>query len=258
MIYTKRMLVCAVATLCGMAASTTAWAAQRPVVLELFTSNSCSSCPPADNLLNRLPEDSRLRQAKLIRLEEHVDYWNQLGWVDQYSSAQYTRRQQTYAREVFGVDKVYTPQLIVDGTRQMVGSDGPRVRQAILAAVKQPTLPLSIGVKTRTADRIAVDVAVRAVPGDNSQLWVALTQDHVVSHVGAGENAGRTLHEDGVVRLLQPLAQIGGNSPANMHFTAQIELPARVAPDNLRVVAFVQADQSHAIIGAASQRVADR
>lgn len=234
--------------------ATSAVAAPRPVVLELFTSNSCSSCPPAYKLLDKIAQ-SPPDGVQLIRLDNHVDYWNQLDWVDKYSSHAFTERQRNYARQVFGSDRVYTPQLVVDGRREMVGSNARRVNAAIQQSSAAPLQPLNLSLQQKGNSLTA---AIRVGANDlqaPGQLWLALTEDNVVSHVGAGENAGRTLQEDGVVRYLQPVATINHTSGSGHSYRQSITLPDNASGHPLHVVAFVQQSRDHHITAAASQPI---
>lgn len=233
-------------------AASSAVAAPRPVVLELFTSNSCSSCPPAYKLLHRIAR-STPDNTQLIRLDQHVDYWNRLDWVDQYSSHAFTQRQRRYASQVFGADRVYTPQLVVDGRREMVGSNAQRVHAAIRQSANAPLQPLALSVD-RQGDSLVADIGVDAddlqPPG---RLWLAITEDNVVSHVGAGENAGRTLTENGVVRYLTPIATIADPIGTRHDYRHDIRLPDNPSGHPLHVVAFVQQRRDHHITAAASR-----
>lgn len=243
--------------LATMLAATSAVAAPRPVVLELFTSNSCSSCPPAYKLLDKIAQ-SAPDGVQLIRLDNHVDYWNKLDWVDQYSSHAFTERQRNYAREVFGANRVYTPQLVVDGRREMVGSNARRVHAAIQKSGAAPLQPLDLSLNQQ-GDSLTAEIGVGANDLQSAgRLWLALTEDNVVSHVGAGENAGRTLTEDGVVRYLKPVTAIDKTSGANHSYRHRITLPDNTSGHPLHVVAFVQQSQDHHITAAASQLVASQ
>src|SRR6516164_6714157 len=115
----------------------------RLVVVELFTSEGCSSCPPADALLKELSEQQPLQGVQVIALEEHVDYWNHLGWTDPFSSTEFSQRQSDYAR-IFGNDGVYTPQMVVDGQSEFVGSRGGSAKEAIQKAARLPKFEIAL------------------------------------------------------------------------------------------------------------------
>ena len=128
--------------------------APRPVIVELFTSEGCSSCPPADALLKKLSEQQPLQGIQIVALEEHVDYWNHLGWADPFSSDDFSQRQNAYA-QIFGRDGVYTPQMVVDGQTEFVGSHSAAARDAILKAAAQPKLDVALGFSaSATPDKV--------------------------------------------------------------------------------------------------------
>ncbi len=211
-------------------------AAQKtPVLVELFTSEGCSSCPPADDLLARLAAQQAVEGVDIIVLSEHVDYWNQLGWKDPYSSSMFSERQRQYAVTLHSED-VYTPQAVVDGATGGVGSNSRQILSAIQRAATQPKIPLAV-----SAEKQANQVSIKVDGNTNGEVWVALVEAKAVSHVVRGENGGRTLQHVGVVRVMQPLK--GGSGIVHIH------------PDwgtnGLRVVAFVQDKHSMKIIGAA-------
>ena len=173
------------------------------MVLELFTSQSCSSCPPADALLGRLKGS----QPSVLPLSLHVDYWNRIGWQDRYSSHAITARQYEYAR-LLGQDGVYTPELVVDGLQGVVGSDpfavDAAIRRAQAARAERPAIVL--GIRRDGAD---VTVEAGAGAGQGTLLLVGYDDRHVTP-VGSGENAGRTLTEINVVRSIAPLGAWAG------------------------------------------------
>ena len=139
-----------------------------PVVIELFTSEGCSSCPPADDVLATLVREQPLRGVQIIGLGEHVDYWDRLGWRDQFSSALFTARQNEYAQRAFHADSIYTPQLIVNGETQVVGSDAKKVKQAIAKAAERPasvTLALAFPNGAANGGKIPVQVQATVAAG---------------------------------------------------------------------------------------------
>lgn len=229
----------------------------RPVVVELFTSEGCSSCPPADALLDKLDRERRLGNAEIIALEEHVDYWDHLGWRDPFSSAQWTERQQDYAA-LFRNDGVYTPQMVVDGRTEFVGSSQGRARAAIAEAVQEPkaeihlmTAPLANG-----KARVSIDVEMLPTPqSQKAQIWLAVTETGLHSNVMHGENAGEDLHHAAVVRSLRKVGEAALNPEAAYSGEQDVQLDPAWKKENLRVVAFVQDAKTRHILGAASVRV---
>src|SRR5258708_29642967 len=179
--------------------------ARVPVVLELFTSEGCWSCPPADALLARLEEEQPVAGAEIIALEEHVDYWDHQGWIDPFSSAQWTQRQQGYASG-FGDRGVYTPELVVNGRSGFVGSHEGYAYRAIVGECAQPRTPISFTLKSEKRDQAHLKIEVGklqgAQPGDVGEVWVAITEKALHSAVSGGENSGHDLHHAAVVRWL--------------------------------------------------------
>jgi hypothetical protein len=170
----------------------------RPVVIELFTSQSCSSCPPADGLLGELA-----RRGDVVALGFHISYWDGAGWKDPFSSQSSTDRQRAYSR-LFGLGQVYTPQMVVDGAREMVGSD----RKAVLAAVRDAR-PETIAPVTFAADRRSV--AIGAGDGRGNVLLVRFAQKRT-TRVAGGENARRTLEDVNGVEMLASLGSWNGSA----------------------------------------------
>ncbi len=162
----------------------------RPVLVELFTSEGCSSCPPADALLAKLDQQQRLGNAEIIALEEHVDYWDQLGWPDPYSSSQWTQRQQDYAA-TFRNDGVYTPQMVVDGRIEFVGNSQSRARTAIAEAAREPKAEIGLTKQSDSNGKATISIAVKMPPqseGQKTQVWLAVTESGLHSNVLQGEN----------------------------------------------------------------------
>lgn len=206
---------------------------QRPIAVELFTSEGCSSCPPADEYLAELAA-----RPDIVALSFHIDYWDRLGWKDPMSSPQATRRQHDYAR-LLGLDEVYTPQIVVDGTWQAVGSDREAVARALAAAAAEPPgVKLALAV-ARGEARVTLgsDGGARIA---GSVLLIGFDRRHS-DVVLRGENAGRTL---GYVDVVRGIAEIGQADGPAYSFTARLPWPAE------RVAAMVQAPDGH-ILGLA-------
>ena len=223
-----------------------------PVIVELFTSEGCSSCPPADALLARLERNQPVPGVRVIALEEHVDYWNQLGWVDPFSSALYRVRQNDYAR-LFEVDNVFTPQMIVGGQAGFIGNDGDRAFQEISrAAARQLS-----AVELRTARNarnpelldLLVQVSDRGARG-GSDVYMAVTEDNLSSNVLRGENSGKMLRHAPVVRSFGVIGKFEPRKTNEVHLTPTLQLPKEWKRDNLRAVVFVQERGSRKITGA--------
>lgn len=206
-------------------------APRRPTVVELFTSQGCSSCPPADALLTRLQQ----ADPDLLPLDLHVTYWDRLGWKDPFSFAAVTARQREYSAG-FGQNSVYTPQLVVDGRYQAVGSDAEAVRQAIARArAAAAAVPLSL-----VQDAGGLRVRAGAGAGRGTLLLVGFDRTHTTP-VRNGENDGRTLTETNVVRALVPAGAWSGQA---------VELAAPW-PGGERVAVLLQGDDGR-ILGAAT------
>ena len=221
-------------------------AQRKAVVVELFTSEGCSSCPPADHLLGRLRATAQAVGAEVIPLGFHVDYWDSLGWHDRFSSAAFTRRQEKYAAR-FRLGGPYTPQMVVDGGQEFIGSDGHQAQAAIARAAARPE-QADVQLQWKAAGRLAVRVKAVA-PGLESDVMLAITEDNLSTSVGAGENNGHVLHHSAVVREFRRLGRLKDGI-----LEAETSIAANPAwkPDNLRVVVFVQPASEEAVAGAAS------
>ena len=223
-------------------------ATRVPVVVELFTSEGCSSCPAADAALRELAQTQSVPGVEVIALGEHVDYWNRLGWKDGFSSAAYTGRQRQYATG-FGSGS-YTPQAVVNGRYELVGSRTAELAATVAKAAKAPPAAVSVTATAGTAR-----VQVRSLPPGTpaTEVLLAITESGLVSQIGRGENAGLLLHHAAVVRQLLPLGKVGADGT----FSATPAL--KLAPDwkrsNLRVVALVQEIASHRIVGVGTSAI---
>lgn len=215
------------------------------VVVELFTSEGCSSCPPADELLTRLGKQRTKYGPDVIPLGFHVDYWDHQGWRDRFSSHDYTERQQQYAAR-FHLDDPYTPQMVVDGGTQFVGSDSGRAQNAILeAAARKQTAEVILGWETAQTLRVHVNGRASGAPAD---VYLAITEDNLSNKVAAGENDGRVLHHSAVVRDFRLLGRL---SQGRFHMEVPINPAQSWKVQDLHVVAFVQ-PAAGGIEGAAS------
>ena len=223
------------------------------VIVELFTSEGCSSCPPADVLLQKLVDAQPVADVQIVALGEHVDYWDRLGWKDRFSSVALTGRQQTYGAR-FKTDSIYTPQMVVDGRVEFVGTDVGAARRALEKSRDVPHGVLNLKAEGGPASSaVRVSVTVSGLPaidaGDHADVVVAVTEDRLRSDVKRGENEGKVLSHAAVVRYL---ATIGTASSDTAALTATVPLGADWKRENLHVVAFVQARRGRAILAAAT------
>ncbi len=220
-------------------------APRTPVLVELFTSEGCSSCPPADALLSSIAREQPVPGAEIVPLELHVTYWDNLGWKDPASLQAATARQQAYAR-TFNLGDIYTPQTVIDGRAQEIGSDEAAIKKAVAKAAAQPHVRLALA---PSVDGVKLDASVTFGRATSSRgacdLLVAVVEDGVTSAVRSGENGGRTLHHDAVVRAIA-VTPIGGEvNSAHVPLTLDPKWPR----EHLRVVAALQERSGH-ILGA--------
>ncbi len=225
------------------------------VVAELFTSEGCSSCPPADAVLSQLVLRQPVAGVEVLALGEHVDYWDRLGWRDPFSSTLYSNRQSNYDAHVFHRHEVYTPQLVVDGRLEHLGSDIGEVRRAIEQAAGAPKAAVDVAAARANDRDLHVDVRV-TVPAsltlrESADVLVAIAEDNLVTAVRRGENGGRTLRHSAVVRSL---TSVGTLSPNEHMWSTSASMPIDPAwkPANLRVITFLQERESRRIVGAGS------
>jgi hypothetical protein len=234
-------------------------AVRKPVVVELFTSEGCSSCPPADALLQQLDQQQPVAGAEIIALEEHVDYWNHDGWIDPFSSPEWTLRQQAYVA-LFKKD-AYTPEIVVNGRSQFVGNDAQEAEQEIAKAaggLKTEVAITSGNAEGKGAQHFTVSVGKLAqnTAGDVAEVWLAVTEDGLHSSVSLGENAGHVLHHVATLRSLHKIGVADSNA-ASVSFTGDpvVKFNSHWNLENLHVTVFVQEKKSREILGAASTRI---
>jgi hypothetical protein len=235
-------------------ASLRAWGADRaPVLVELFTSEGCSSCPPADEALAALAREQPVAGATIIPLELHVDYWNSLGWADAFSLPEATARQEAYAAagtQAGYASQLFTPQMVVDGTRSFVGN-ADLARAAVAQSVAHPKRLLRVDVRAAPG---GVDVEVHVGPGEDkgATLYVALTESGLSSRVTRGENRGRTLVHAPVVRSWEAVATVPAGGWTG---TVRVTLAHSWRREALSVVAFAQERPAGRVVGVATARV---
>lgn len=187
-------------TACAQSPRPAANQARVPVLVELFTSEGCSDCPPADRLLELLDTKQPVSGAQAIVLSEHVTYWNHQGWTDPFSLDEIDLRQKEYGDQ-FNLDSVYTPQAVIDGSTQLVGNNAAGLQAAIEHARATPKIPITIA--NARWDKDAVSFSVQVSTDKGSKLVAALAADATGAKITRGENAGRTLHHVAVVRTIK-------------------------------------------------------
>jgi hypothetical protein len=231
--------------------------AGTPVVVELFTSEGCSSCPPADALLARLADEQLPGNVRLIALEEHVDYWNSSSWTDPFSARDWTSRQNVYAGALRNGNP-YTPQMVVDGTVEFVGSHTQQARATILKAASKTKIPVMLTQDNGTgAENFSVKVGKLegTSPGDTAEVWLAITETGLHSAVTGGENAGEDVHHAAVVRSMRRIGEAKADGETSFTGNARIPLQKEWKRENLRAVLFVQEKKGRRILGAAEIRI---
>lgn len=224
-----------------------------PVLVELFTSEGCSSCPPADALLMKLEQQQPVAGAEVIVLGQHVDYWDNLGWRDRFSSSHYTDRQGEYAA-AFGNNQVYTPQMVIDGRREFTGSEENKALRTIAELAQKPKATVALSIKTDDSGNIQVRVNVSDLPtngsGGKSQVYLAVTESGLTTDVHSGENGGHTLRHTGVVRKLAVIGSLEAKSGTEFSAETKLKIDGKWIQKNLKIVAFVQNVKDREIYGA--------
>lgn len=224
-------------------------AAPKPgVLIELFTSEGCSSCPPADALLRQIDRTTR-PDVELIALGEHVDYWDGQGWRDRFSSSQYTERQSQYVRRLH-LPSPYTPQMVVDGAREFVGNDAAALNSAVAAAVLLPKTEIRISLLKEQPGGADLRIESGPLPPGSKAADVYLAQadnsDETV--VGGGENSGRHLYHAAVVRSLRKIGTVRASDPK---VAIEVEVKKIAETGKSRNIVFFEEQGSGRILGAA-------
>ncbi len=217
---------------------------RQPVLVELFTSEGCSSCPPADRELTFLETQQPVSGADVITLAFHVDYWDSPAWKDAFSSAEFSERQESYTRAM-KLGSNYTPQMVVDGQHEFVGSDSRRASDVISKSSHQPKGAVSLGVAES-----ALTISIDQIPKhEAATVYLATAEDRISTNVRGGENGGNTLSHTSVVRKLQ---SVGPLTAGELNYKSSVDLPASSAwkKENLKYVVFVQEDVSKKVIAA--------
>jgi hypothetical protein len=237
-------------------------ASLKPVVVELFTSEGCSSCPPADAILAKMESSQPFKGVQIIAIEEHVDYWNQQGWVDPFSSVEWTDRQQGYV-SAFRQEGPYTPQMVVNGRAQLVGSRADQAVKAVQDAQGIPgvavklTVPNS-GNSSEPHFAVSVGKLAQLSPGDSAEVLLAIIESGLASQVARGENAGRNLSHASVLRSLRRIGNADARSDSlSFQGDATLKLKSGWKRESLTAVVLVQERKSRRILGAASQKIAN-
>ena len=225
--------------------------AENVVLVELFTSEGCSSCPPADALLRQINGTHTKGGDWVVGISEHVTYWNSLGWTDPFSSAIYTDRQNSYGQR-FHLDGVYTPQMVVNGAEQIVGSDRGALARAVQAEEQQPPrLALHILSVSQEGSTLTVQLSTDGdLPTQGADLMAVVVDDSDRSSVLRGENSGETLAHVSVARSLARVAKL----QATGERTVQVSIPSSVqAAEKHHVILFAQTPGNGRVLGADSK-----
>ncbi len=216
---------------------------RQPVLVELFTSEGCSSCPPADKALAILHSEQAYPNAEIITLAFHVDYWNRLGWKDDFSSEFFTQRQETYA-DALQSGGSYTPQMVVDGRNEFVGSNLAKISLAMNAATKYDKGKITVEMTKETATKISISELPKHEP---ATVFVAIAEDNLSTNVKSGENGGRKLEHDSVVRELKSIGSITAEQN-NFEIETTPQFNAKWKREDLRIVVFVQENSSRKVL----------
>lgn len=217
-----------------------------PILVELFTSEGCSDCPPADAFLQTLDARQPLPGAHLIVLEEHVDYWDDKGWRDPFSSHALTQRQSEYVERLHVKDGVYTPQMVIDGTEAFVGSNRSEAARALQKEIELPKVSVEISSLHVENGKVSAHITTAEVPA-KAEVLIALALDHAESNVLRGENGGRALQHVAIVKRLATVGKVKKGES----FSKDVTLPLENEHESYRLIAFAQEPGEGKVLGAA-------
>jgi len=240
----------------SLSAQSPAPSRRTPVLVELFTSEGCSSCPPADKLLASLQRDQPVANAQIIALEEHVDYWDRTGWRDRFSSPLLTERQGLYAPRL-KFDDSYTPQMVVDGQAQFLGSDPSKAVASITRAAETPKINLTLSQPAVDGKRITCSVSTPAgTTLPRGDLYAALVEPAASTEVKAGENGGKHLNHVSVVRSFQRIGKIQDLGRGPIPF--KLNAPSDESATNMHIVVFAQLPDQGPVRGVIATTIAPK
>ena len=243
-------------TLCRPTAPSTATVST--VLVELFTSEGCSSCPPADRLLAKLDETQPIDGVQIVALSEHVDYWDRFGWKDPFSSAQFTQRQTEYAKALH-IEDIYTPQMVVDGRTEFIGNSADAARAAIAKAASTPKAEMNLTITASNPKSVTLAAHIENLAaeanGDTADVMLAITESGLSSKVLRGENSGKELAHSVVTRKL---VKIGSVTAKTFSAERAVELNSAWKRQNLKAVVFVQERRGRRILGVAAIKLANQ
>jgi hypothetical protein len=231
--------------------------ASTPILVELFTSEGCSTCPPADVTLEKMDTLQPVPGAQLIVLSEHVDYWNHDGWTDPYSSASITSRQNSYVHAL-GLKTAYTPQIFIDGTAELRLSDPAQATQIFQKAVSVSKVPIritSVAIEGNKPAIVQGTIEAESNPEQhNADVFVAVALDHAESQVDSGENRGRHLVHVAVALEIVKVGKLEKGKTFHQDFRVKLNLP-HTSSTNIRIVAFIQETGPGRVLGASLRKV---
>lgn len=216
---------------------------KQAVLVELFTSEGCASCPPADKVLAFLEREQPAPQAEIITLAFHVDYWDDLGWKDAFSSPLYSQRQELYGQK-FRIDAIYTPQMIVDGQTEFGGSNSGKAVSAVMESARAKKAKIEM---VLNENLLKIDIS-EISKTENATVFLVIAEDNLTSKIKRGENSGQVLRHASVVRRLTAIGSVN-SSDSKFSAEANLEFLPGWKKENLKIVVFVQENESRRVLG---------